>query len=47
MVNLTLAAITAAIAGLLVSEQAEEATVKLAMEESRRMLSHFGANGKP
>lgn len=44
IVSLTLAAITAPIAGLLVSEQAEEATVKLAMEESRRMLSHFGAS---
>ena len=36
IVSLTLAAITAPLAGLLVSEQAEEATVKLAMEESRR-----------
>ena len=44
IVSLTLAAITAPLAGLLVSEQAEEATVKLAMEESRRMLMHFGAS---
>lgn len=43
IVSLSLAAIAAPVAGFLVSEQAEEATVKLAMEESRRMVVHYGA----
>jgi len=47
IVSTLLAAVASPVAWFVAHKKAEEATVSLAVEESRRLLHHFGAGARP